>query len=154
LNKSVVDVHELIVKTRDKFVQGTGIDGKCIALKLNAGKYMIEADAMHVSNIIYNLLDNAVKYSAGMPAVTVSTVSEKGGIVITVADKGIGIAPEELKKIFNKFYRVSQGNRHDVKGFGLGLSYVKLMVEAHGGTIDAQSRLNEGTTFILFLPFK
>jgi two-component system phosphate regulon sensor histidine kinase PhoR len=99
-------------------------------------------------------LDNAGKYSTGTPSVTVTTNSEKDGVVISVADKGIGISAGELKKVFNKFYRVSQGNRHDVKGFGLGLSYVKLMVEAHRGTIDVQSKVNEGTTFVLIFPYK
>jgi two-component system, OmpR family, phosphate regulon sensor histidine kinase PhoR len=154
LNKSKVDVHELIKQTRQKFVLATGIDVRQISLHLDAGEHVIEADVMHLSNIIYNLMDNAVKYANGTPLIRIVTTSEKNGIVIKVADNGIGIAPDDLKKIFNKFYRVSQGNRHDVKGFGLGLSFVKLMVDAHRGSIDVRSKLNEGTTFILFFPMK
>ena len=151
LNKTQVDVHDLIQQTASKFTQSTGAN---IGLQLNASENIISADRLHLANIIYNLLDNAVKYSTGAPMVVIGTTSEKNGIVISVKDKGIGIDSGDLKKIFNKFYRVSQGNRHDVKGFGLGLSYVKLMVEAHHGTIDVKSKLNEGTTFILFFPFK
>ncbi len=154
LNKQNVDVHELIRQVKVKFVQSAGIEERNVTLRFNADRYFIEADAMHVANVIYNLLDNAVKYSTGTPSVTVTTNSEKDGVVISVADKGIGISAGELKKVFNKFYRVSQGNRHDVKGFGLGLSYVKLMVEAHRGTIDVQSKVNEGTTFVLIFPYK
>ena len=154
LNKTHVDVHDILRETISKFIQSAGIDESCIQLDLNAGTYQINCDALHLSNIIYNLLDNAVKYSAETIAVQVSTIADKNGIVISIADKGIGIDAKDLKKIFNKFYRVSQGNRHDVKGFGLGLSYVKLLVEAHRGTVDVKSKTNEGTTFILFFPFK
>jgi two-component system, OmpR family, phosphate regulon sensor histidine kinase PhoR len=154
LNKTQVDVHHLLVQTVSKFIQNTGLGNEDIALHLNAIEHIISADALHLANVVYNLLDNAIKYSTGKPSISINTSSEKNGVVITVKDKGIGIDRNDLKKIFNKFYRVSQGNRHDVKGFGLGLSYVKLMVEAHRGTIDVKSKLNAGTTFILFFPFK
>ena len=149
-----VNVHSLILQTTEQFMQTRCISQSRIRLHLNAKMYTISADPVHLGNIIYNLIDNAFKYSPPDSIVEIITSDETNGIVIAVKDQGIGIAGKELKKIFNKFYRVSQGNRHDVKGFGLGLSYVKLMVEAHRGTIDVNSRVNEGTTFILFFPFK
>jgi two-component system phosphate regulon sensor histidine kinase PhoR len=154
LNKTSVDVHDLLRQTVANFMQSAGLDKNSIHLNLNAAEHEIRADALHLGNIIYNLLDNAGKYSSETIDIQITTVSEKNGIVISISDKGIGINPADLKKIFNKFYRVSQGNRHDVKGFGLGLSYVKLLVEAHGGTIDVKSILNSGSTFILFFPYK
>lgn len=154
LNKTQVDVHDLMKQTVSKFLESPGNYNAGIAQYLVDGEHLIMADSMHLGNIIYNLLDNAVKYSRGVPNIEIVVSSEKDGVVIAIKDKGIGVDSKDLKKIFNKFYRVSQGNRHDVKGFGLGLSYVKLMVEAHHGTIDVKSKLNEGTTFILFFPFK
>jgi len=154
LNKTLVDVYDILRETTLKFIRTSGIDENAIHLKLNDGEYKIHADALHVSNIIYNLLDNAVKYSKAAPSIQINLIAEKKGVVVTIADNGIGIPPADLKKVFNKFYRVSQGNRHDVKGFGLGLSYVKLLVEAHRGTIEVKSKISEGTTFIVFFPFK
>jgi two-component system phosphate regulon sensor histidine kinase PhoR len=148
------DVHEQLKLITQKVIQSAGLSEESVQLQLAAEPHQINADALHFANVIYNLLDNAVKYSTGAPSIQVRTKSEKNGIVISITDKGIGIADKDLKKIFNKFYRVSQGNRHDVKGFGLGLSYVKLMVEAHRGTIDVKSVINQGTTFVLFFPFK
>ena len=112
---------------------------------------------MHFTNVIFNLLDNAVKYRREEEPLqlTVSTrnVSHNGEkIEITIRDNGIGMKREDLKKIFEKFYRVSTGNRHDVKGFGLGLAYVKKMVGELGGEISVDSELNVGTKFIITLP--
>ena len=107
------------------------------------------------TNVIFNLLDNAVKYrSEERPLdLRVSSRDMPGErLEITIADNGIGIRKDDLKKIFEKFYRVSTGNRHDVKGFGLGLAYVKKMVTELGGTITAESELNSGTKFIIILP--
>ena len=154
LNKTMFDVHEQLHIITQKFIQSANLDEGAVQLQLTAEQHQINVDTLHFANVIYNLLDNAVKYSTGVPFIEVRTQSDKNGIVISISDKGIGIADRDLKKIFNKFYRVSQGNRHDVKGFGIGLCYVKLMVEAHHGTIDVKSVINEGTTFVLFFPFK
>jgi signal transduction histidine kinase len=135
---------QLLVKNR----QGS------IAADLKADKYILNGDKVHIAGIIYNLLDNAVKYSPEKPDISISTLNVKSGIYIRVADKGIGIKNENLKLVFNKYFRVSTGNRHDVKGFGLGLSYVKLMTEAHGGSIDIQSQYGKGTRVELFFPIK
>ena len=115
---------------------------------------IIFADEMHITNVIFNLMDNAVKYKR--PDVDlqlmVKTWNEPGKLMISVQDNGIGIKKENLKKIFDKFYRVHTGNLHDVKGFGLGLAYVRKIIQDHKGTIRAESGLNVGTKFIIALP--
>ena len=112
------------------------------------------ADEMHFTNVIFNLMDNAVKYKRDdVPLkLSVRTWNEPGKLLISIADNGIGIKKEDLKKIFEKFYRVHTGNRHDVKGFGLGLAYVKKVILSHKGTIRAESELGNGTKFIITLP--
>lgn len=125
-----------------------------ITRKFEAENPLIEADQTHVSNVIHNLLDNAAKYSEGATEITLITRNVKDGVEISVSDKGIGMNKESLKYIFDKFFRVHTGNRHDVKGFGLGLSYVKSMVDKHNGTVRVKSELGKGSTFTVFLPFK
>lgn len=112
------------------------------------------ADEMHFTNVIFNLMDNAVKYKRpDVPLhLEVRTWNEPGKLMISVADNGIGIRKDDLKKIFDRFYRVHTGNRHDVKGFGLGLAYVKKVIVNHKGTIKAESELGNGTKFIISLP--
>jgi two-component system phosphate regulon sensor histidine kinase PhoR len=107
---------------------------------------------VHLTNIIFNLLDNANKYSPEKPQISIQTEETPEGIAIRVSDKGIGMTKESIKNIFEKFYRVPTGNLHDVKGFGLGLSYVKKIVEEHKGKIRVQSKLGEGSTFEIILP--
>ena len=107
---------------------------------------------MHLSNVIFNLLDNANKYTTSQPEIIVESHNLKTGIIVTVTDNGIGMTKETQKKIFEKFYRVPTGNLHDIKGFGLGLSYVKTMVEAHKGTIKAESTLGKGSCFTISFP--
>ncbi|MEN9640763.1 MAG: hypothetical protein RLZZ262_2632, partial [Bacteroidota bacterium] len=122
--------------------------------KLMAEDPTIEGDDLHITNVIYNLIDNAVKYTEGSPEVLITTRNDPGGISISFQDNGIGISKENLKKIFDKLYRVPTGNIHNVKGFGLGLSYVKGVVEKHGGHVSVQSELKKGSTFTIYLPFK
>ena len=129
--------------------------GGHIDAKLDAEDPIIKVDRMHFTNVVFNLLDNAVKYRREdvPPELTVTTVNpDEDHVQITVADNGIGMKREDLKKIFEKFYRVSTGNLHDVKGFGLGLAYVHKMIDLFGGTIRAESEVNKGSKFIITLP--
>ncbi len=119
---------------------------------LRAGNDRIFGDEVHITNVVFNLLDNAVKYSPGTPEISVSTDSRNHSVVLSVADKGIGIPKEHQSQIFEKFYRVPTGNIHNVKGFGLGLSYVKKIVDAHNGKIILESAPNKGTRFSIYFP--
>lgn len=129
--------------------------GGHINTALNAEDSIIHVDEMHFTNVIFNLLDNAVKYRREEVPIELTVTTSNlpnDKLEVTIADNGIGIKKEDLKKIFEKFYRVSTGNRHDVKGFGLGLAYVNKMVRELGGDIRVESELNEGTKFIIILP--
>lgn len=123
-----------------------------IVKKLDAENPMAEADEIHFTNVLFNLMDNAVKYSNGRPEITVSTADSLNGVCVSIQDRGIGIGKADQKRIFDQFYRVSTGNVHNVKGFGLGLAYVKNVVSAHNGTIRVESEPGQGTKFIVFLP--
>ncbi|MEF2643238.1 MAG: ATP-binding protein, partial [Paramuribaculum sp.] len=129
--------------------------GGAISTNLDAEDAIVAVDEMHFTNVIFNLLDNAVKYrNEERPLnLQISTHDVAGDrLEIIVADNGIGIRKEDLKRVFEKFYRVSTGNRHDVKGFGLGLAYVEKMIREFGGDIHVESELNKGTKFIIKLP--
>ncbi len=129
--------------------------GGRITTNLDALNGLVEVDEMHFTNVIFNLLDNAVKYRSEERPLQLSVASRDlpgDRLEISISDNGIGIRRDDLKKIFDKFYRVSTGNRHDVKGFGLGLAYVKKMVTELGGTITVESEINSGTKFIIILP--
>lgn len=119
---------------------------------LNAEDGCIKGDEVHLTNVVFNLLDNAIKYCHNTPEITVSSENKNDHIVISVRDNGIGISREYHSQIFDRFYRVPTGNVHDVKGFGLGLSYVKKIVELHSGKIKVESAVNKGTKFSIFLP--
>ena len=121
-------------------------------MELNATNYKIHVDPVHITNVIYNLIDNAVKYSGQTPEITIQTKNDDNWFYISVSDKGIGIKREDYKFIFDKFYRVPTGNLHNVKGFGLGLFYVKLIVEQHGGKVSVKSSVGKGSTFSIQLP--
>jgi two-component system phosphate regulon sensor histidine kinase PhoR len=110
-------------------------------------------DEVHISNVLNNLLDNAVKYSPSNPRVEIDAHPQDQGILIAVRDQGMGMPKEALNNIFDAFYRVPTGNVHNVKGFGLGLSYVRKIVEAHEGKVTVKSKLGEGSTFEIYLPY-
>ena len=147
-----IDVHLLIEQTIVNInLQVENKDGK-ILTKLTAENPIIHADRVHVTNIIFNLIDNALKYSKEKPVIKISTKQDRDGIFISVEDNGIGISAENQKRIFDTMYRVPTGNVHNVKGFGLGLSYLKAVVEKHNGSIKVISEFGKGSTFILYLP--
>lgn len=148
------DLHDVISDVVDNIQIQVSSKGGMIIKQLNAAIPTVEADIVHITNMVYNLLDNANKYTPENPQITISTENIRHGILLTVSDNGIGIKKENLNKIFEKFYRVPTGNIHNVKGFGLGLSYVKALVEKHSGEIQVTSEINKGTSFKIHLPFK
>ena len=154
LKRSDVDVHELI----NQAIQNTQllIDQRqgSITKQLEATNCLINADKVHLTNIIFNLIDNAIKYTKDSPSIVISTKDAANGIEIMVKDNGIGISKENQRKIFDKFYRVPTGNVHNVKGFGLGLSYVLAVVQKHNGTIHVESEVGKGSTFKILMPLK
>jgi len=123
-----------------------------IRVEFSVDEPAIEGDKLHLTNLFNNLFDNAIKYCKTTPSLVIRTVNENGGIAIEVEDNGIGIAQENQKRVFQKFYRVPTGNLHDVRGFGLGLSYVRTVVEAHRGKISLRSELGRGSIFRIYLP--
>ncbi|MFO7977784.1 MAG: HAMP domain-containing sensor histidine kinase [Bacteroidales bacterium] len=153
LNKTGLDVHDLIMDAINKIgLQVKARHGE-ITTRLQAEYPFIEADRIHLTNVIFNLLDNANKYSPACPSIEVSSQNTSQGILIHIKDHGIGISRANQNKIFENLYRVSTGNIHDVKGFGLGLSYVKAIVEHHGGYVSLESELKKGSKFTIFIPF-
>lgn len=154
LKKEVFDLHEVINEVSGNILIQVESKEGAIIKKLDANKSIITADKVHVTNLIYNLLDNANKYSPVKPEITVSTENTGAGIVLFVKDKGQGIKRENINKIFEKFYRIPTGNVHNIKGFGLGLNYVKAIVNRHGGDITVSSIYGKETLFRIFIPFQ
>jgi len=149
-----VNLHVVIQQVAENFSLQVEKRSGVLNVVANAERPVIEGDATHIFSIILNLLDNANKYSPDAPNITIDTRNVPMGVEVAVHDKGIGISKEARKHIFDKFYRVHTGNLHDVKGFGLGLSYVKAIVTAHKGLVDVKSEPGKGSSFILTFPFK
>lgn len=143
-------MHDVVDNIKIQVSSKNGVINK----SLKATTSVVFADKVHITNMIYNLLDNANKYSPSNPEITLTTENIRHGILITVSDNGIGIKKENLNKIFEKFYRVPTGNVHNVKGFGLGLSYVKALIDKHQGEIQVTSELGKGSCFKIYIPFK
>lgn len=154
LKKVTVDINELAKIAAENAELKINNRGGEIELILNAKRSTVEADQTHVSNIMANLLDNAEKYTIDTPKIVIETQDDKDGVKFMISDNGVGIPKDSLKMIFDKFFRVHTGNLHDVKGFGLGLSYVKALVDAHGGRVTVRSELGKGSIFTVFLPFR
>lgn len=154
LKKESFDMHELLSEAKENFEFNQAEHGGHVDLELEATQFNIEVDPVHISNVVFNLLDNAIKYCEVTPEVTVRTWNEKSGFVLEVSDNGIGIKREDIRMIFDKFYRVPTGNLHNVKGFGLGLYYVKIIIEQHGGSILVKSTVGKGTSFTIWLPLE
>lgn len=154
LNIEEVYAEDVILNAAEKIAMQVEEKGGQVVLELEAQNSVIEADETHFTNIVHNLLDNANKYSPEQPIITIRTSNAGNGFQFEIQDNGLGISKEARKHIFDKFYRVPTGNLHDIKGFGLGLSYVQAIVTAHGGTIEVKSELGKGSNFIISFPFK
>ena len=156
INKKPLHLHQIIEDVADNFILRLQEKGGDMEMHLNADTDLIEGDEVHLNNLVNNLLDNAVKYSKENvpPHISLSTSSTAKKFIIRIEDNGIGMTRETVKRIFEKFYRAHTGNIHNVKGFGLGLSYVKTVIEAHDGTIKPESTLGKGSVFTIELPLK
>lgn len=152
LNLKKLSAHDMITSALNNITLQVEEKGGKLDVQFNADKDVILADEVHFTNLINNLLDNAVKYSKESLQIKLTTSNTSGNIRIKIEDNGIGMNKETLSRIFEKFYRAHTGNIHNVKGFGLGLSYVKTMVDAHHGYIKAESILGKGSTFIITIP--
>jgi two-component system phosphate regulon sensor histidine kinase PhoR len=150
---TVFNIHEVIEEAKDnlEYNQLEELKGK-INLELNAQNSLVYGDEVHITNVIYNLLDNAIKYCTKAPIITINSDSSKHKFQLTVSDNGKGISKDNQKYLFDKFYRVPTGNLHDVKGFGLGLFYVKSIVEKMNGEVNVKSVLGKGSSFTITLP--
>ncbi|NGZ44880.1 GHKL domain-containing protein [Cytophagaceae bacterium 50C-KIRBA] len=153
LKKKEINLNTLVQQVADMNGPLIQSQGGHLNLLLDAQNAQIEVDEVHISNVLFNLLDNAIKYSKEKPEITISTNSSPTFLSIRISDQGIGMVKEVLGSVFEPFYRVPTGNVHNVKGFGLGLSYVKKIVEAHGGSVQVSSLPSIGSTFEINLPF-
>ena len=147
-----VNLHEIVQQVAESFEPVMQQRGGSITQALHAGRFKLLADKVHLSNVIYNLIENAVKYSGDKPEITLRTSTTAEGISLEVEDKGIGMSKDSQERIFEKFFRAESGNLHNTKGYGLGLSYVKMIVERLGGLITFNSTEGLGSTFRIFLP--
>lgn len=154
LNLQPLNVHEIIGRAANNIMLMLEEKSGTLLQKLNAKTFMLQADEVHFENIINNLLDNAVKYAHPPVRVEIETRSTSKFLFISVKDNGIGMTQETVKQIFEKFYRAHTGNIHNVKGFGLGLNYVKNVVVAHHGKVDVETSLGKGSTFTLRFPLQ
>ena len=152
LKWKTMDIHDLISHSVENFSLQIKKRGGKISWSPGASSSIVSVDEVHITNVISNVLDNAIKYCRETPEIEVSTWNENNSVVLQIKDNGIGISKENQKRIFEKFYRVPTGNIHNVKGFGLGLSYVKRIIEIHNGSINLTSELNRGTRFDIFIP--
>jgi two-component system phosphate regulon sensor histidine kinase PhoR len=154
LSFETVDLHLLIREVIDAFNYTIKESGGKIDFIADANDPYIHADKTHLNNVLYNLIDNALKYTQGVPEINVRTESDENGLILSIQDNGIGMDKKSLHRIFDRFYRVPTGDIHNVKGFGIGLNYVKNIVENHSWKIKVVSEPDHGSTFIIIIPNK
>jgi two-component system phosphate regulon sensor histidine kinase PhoR len=153
LQLSAVDMHQVIDKVLKSMRMHIDKRKVKVTIQKEATQFVVEGDLVHLTNVIFNLIDNALKYTPEAPELIIKTRNTNTQFYVSVADNGIGISRDQQKKIFEKLYRVPTGNIHNVKGFGLGLSYVKVIADKHNGTVKLESELDIGSTFTVHLPF-
>ena len=151
LQNNTIDIHALILAATDTFRMQAQEQNGTIENLLNATNFSIKGDTVHITNVIYNLIDNAVKYTEKNPNIRIRTVNSNGWLRLEIEDNGIGISKGNQKMIFEKFYRVPTGNLHSVRGYGLGLYYVKTIIKAHSGKIHLESEPGRGSVFTIEL---
>lgn len=154
LKKEKIDINQVLHDACKSLELALKESGGLINFTEKTGKSEIEGDKLHMTNMFFNLLDNAIKYCVQRPIIKIQTLNTGKGVTTTIEDNGIGIGKENQRKIFSRFFRVPTGNLHDVKGFGLGLSYVQLIAKAHRGSVHLQSTEGKGSIFTVYLPFK
>ena len=154
MNVELIDMHELIQKVTDSFALLVNSSNGTLTVALNADNSQLFGDRTHLTNALNNLIENGIKYSNNSPEILVYTLSDEKNFIVSVTDKGIGIPQSAIGKIFDNFYRVPHGNIHNVKGYGLGLGYVKKIVHLHNGRIEVKSEEGKGSTFTIYLPLK
>ena len=154
IHKKSIDLHKIILEATNHVQLLLKDKGGILNTNLNASNYVINGNKDHITNIIINLMDNAIKYCDKKPNNKIETYNQKNDLIFTVSDNGIGMTPNVQKKIFDKFYRATSGNIHNIKGHGLGLSYVKKIVDLHKGKIILESKFGVGTNFIITLPLE
>jgi two-component system phosphate regulon sensor histidine kinase PhoR len=147
-------MHQLLEEVLDSKAAEAGIEGRVFNRKFEATRTTVEGDRTHLGNVVNNLIDNAVKYSPADKPIEIITTDDNGLMNVSILDHGIGISPDHQKHLFKKFYRVPSGNVHDIKGFGLGLHYVKKILRMLGGDIEVKSTLGEGSCFTFHLPIR
>jgi len=152
LTKSEFDLHQLVRNTVQHLCFDECEKVTTVNYHFDADQFILNADEMHIKNVVTNLVDNAIKYSNNGTSLEIQTNNKQEGILLSIEDNGIGMSKDTVKHIFDKFYRIPTGNIHNVKGFGLGLYYVKNMVDAHGGHIEVNSEINKGSRFDIYLP--
>jgi two-component system phosphate regulon sensor histidine kinase PhoR len=154
LRKEVFDLKQLTAEIMNSMKLQFEKYGAKVSLQAKGDIYTLEADKLHITSVIYNLLDNALKYSKENPVIEVNIISHAEHISLSVKDNGIGIPPEYKGKVFEKFFRVPMGDKHNIKGYGLGLSYVSEIASRHQGYITVESELGKGSTFTVNIPYK
>ncbi len=153
LDKQIINVHELLTSIQENTQIKLEEKGN-ISSDLKATNFEIPVDQVHLTNVFYNLIDNAIKYSVEPTQIKISTTNIKHHLSISISDNGKGMSKKELQYIFDRFYRIDAGNVHNIKGYGLGLTYVKAIIEKHGGSIHVKSELGIGSSFEIRLPIK
>jgi two-component system phosphate regulon sensor histidine kinase PhoR len=147
-----LSVHAVVRRVAEAMNVQVASRGGTMTVELDAARDVVLGDQIHLENVVHNVLENAVKYSPEAPSVRVRSRLDGTNVILSISDEGIGVEETYLDKVFEKYFRVPTGNIHDVKGFGLGLSYVKLIVEKHGGKVSMHSQPGVGTTITLQLP--